>query len=196
MQALRAERADASLGIDGKSLVHNANELMKKVLSIHEELQDAALAEEYIDGREFFVGILGNLHPTAFPPIEMDFSGLKPGQPHILDQKAKFDESSAEFKGTRSLLADVPDELKARLQKVSLDAYRALRVRDYGRVDLRLKPDGNPILLEVNPNPDLAPSAGLARSANRKSWSYDELILRIVAGAEERFRSTAAAPSH
>jgi len=132
-------RTDASIGIDGsKALVHSATDMMKRVVAIHEKVNDSALVEEYIEGREFYVGVLGNQEPVAFPPIEMDFSGLRDGQPHVLDSKAKWSENSSEYKGTQSVLADVPDELRARLQKVSLDAYRALRVRDYGRIDLRL----------------------------------------------------------
>ena len=82
----------------------------------------------------------------------MDFSGLPEGMPHILDAKAKWAKNSAEYKGTKSVLADVPDELRARLQKVALDAYRALRVRDYGRVDLRLTETGEIYVIEVNAN--------------------------------------------
>src|SRR5207253_7590895 len=101
-----------------------------------------ALVEEYIEGREFYVGVLGNRDPIAFPPIEMDFSGLANGAPHILGDRAKWHEHSAEFKGTHAVVAHIRDELRARLQKVALDAYRALRVRDYGRIDLRLTDTG------------------------------------------------------
>ena len=76
-------RADASIGIDGESLVRDATALMKRVVAIHEKFDDAALAEEYIEGREFYVGVLGNREPLAFPPIEMDFSGLPEGAPHV-----------------------------------------------------------------------------------------------------------------
>src|SRR5205807_10647120 len=114
--------------------------MMKRVNAIHEQFKDAALAEEYIEGREFYIGVLGNHEAQAFPPIEMDFSGLADGAPHVLGNKAKWAKGSAEYKGTRAVLADVPDDLRARLQKTALDACRALRVRDYGRVDLRLAP--------------------------------------------------------
>ena len=92
-------RMDASIGIGVKSLVHTSAEMMRRVLSIHEKVNDAALVEEYIDGREFYVGVLGNQHATAFTPIEMDFSGLPDGAPRILDARAKWDENSAEYKG-------------------------------------------------------------------------------------------------
>jgi D-alanine-D-alanine ligase len=101
-------RMDASLGIDRRSLVTDAIALMKRVVSIHDDLHDSALAEEYIEGREFFIGVVGNQAPTALPPIEVDFSGLPEGKPHVLDARAKWEEKSQEFKGTRSVIADIP----------------------------------------------------------------------------------------
>src|SRR5262249_53253741 len=142
-------RLDASMGIDGKSLVSDAVSLMKRVAMIHDKLNDSALAEEVIEGREFYVRVLGNSEAQALPPIEMDFSGLPEGAPHVADSKAKWEKNSAEYKGTKSVLAEIPDELRARLQKVALDAYRALRVRDYGRVDLRLTGTGDIYVIEV-----------------------------------------------
>src|SRR4051812_40342073 len=173
-------RADASIGIGTNSLVHDYKTLMKRVVAIHEELNDSALAEEYIEGREFYVGILGNRDPVAFPPIEMDFSGLPEGAPRILDKKAKWAENSAEYKGTRAIMADVSDELRARLQKVSLDAYRALRVRDYGRVDLRLTDTGDIYVIEVNANCYLEKESEFATAAAASGLEYPALINRLV----------------
>src|SRR5688572_14877174 len=101
-------RGDASLGIDKKGLVHDMKSLMARVVKIQDDHDDAALVEEYIDGREFFVGILGNQEPMALPPIEVDFSGLPPGAPRILSRKAKFEEHTAEYRGTKSVVADIP----------------------------------------------------------------------------------------
>ena len=179
-------RADASIGISAKSLVHDATELMKRVVSIHETLHDAALAEEYIDGREFYVGILGNRDPLVFPPIEMDFSGLPDGMPRVLDSKAKWAENSVEYKGTRSLVASLPDELRARLHKASLEAYRALRVRDYGRVDLRLTPSGEIYVIEVNANCYLERSSEFAVAAQAAGLDYPGLINQLADLALER----------
>jgi D-alanine-D-alanine ligase len=80
---------DASIGIGAKSLVHSSQEMMRRVLDIHEQVNDSALVEEYIEGREFYVGVLGNQEPVVFPPIEMDFSGMPNGIPHVLDSRAK-----------------------------------------------------------------------------------------------------------
>jgi D-alanine-D-alanine ligase len=181
-------RCDASIGIDGRSLVDNSVDLMKRVVAIHEKLGDSALAEEYIEGREFYVGVLGNEDAMAFPPIEIDFSGLPDGKPHVMDAKAKFAEGSAEYKGTKAVLADLPDELRARLQKVSLDAYRALRVCDYGRVDLRLTQTGEIYVIEVNASCYLEQSSEFATAAAAAGIEYPDLIERIVKLAKERHK--------
>ena len=103
-------RSDASLGIGGKSLVQDWGALMDRVNAIRKELDDAALAEEFIDGREFYVGVIGNSQPKALPPVEIDFTGFPEGVPKVMDSKAKWDERSKEYKGTRSVLAQLPDE--------------------------------------------------------------------------------------
>jgi len=180
-------RSDASLGIGGKSLVHDAVALMERVAVIHKELDDSALAEEYIEGREFYVGVLGNAQPKALPPVEVDFTGFPEGVPKVMDSKAKWDERSKEYKGTKSVIASLPDELRARLQKVAVDAYRALRVRDYGRVDLRLTDTGEIYVLEVNASCYLEKSSEFAMSAVASGLDYSRMIERIVNLASERF---------
>jgi D-alanine-D-alanine ligase len=179
-------RSDASLGIGGKSLVHDAVALMERVAAIHKELEDSALAEEYIDGREFYVGVLGNSQPKALPPIEVDFTGFPEGVPKVMDSKAKWDERSKEYKGTKSVVANLPDELRAKLQKVAVDAYRALRVKDYGRVDLRLTETGEIYVLEVNASCYLEKSSEFAMAAGASGLDYPRLIERIVNLASER----------
>jgi D-alanine-D-alanine ligase len=179
-------RMDSSIGIDARSLVHDATELMRRVVMIHDKVNDSALVEEYIEGREFYVGVLGNVEPVAFRPIEMDFSGMPDGKPHVLDSKAKWDEKSAEYKGTRAVLADVPDELKARLQKTALAAYRALRVRDYGRVDMRLTEAGEIYVIEVNASCYLEQTGEFATAAAAAGLDYPTLIQRITETAMQR----------
>ncbi len=93
-------RMDASIGIDARSLVRSTSEMMERVLDIHRRVKDSALVEEYVEGREFYIGVLGNQMPQAFPPIEMDFSGLPDGALRVLDAKAKWDEKSPQYKGT------------------------------------------------------------------------------------------------
>jgi D-alanine-D-alanine ligase len=179
-------RGDASIGIDQKSLVRDPKELKRRVASIQEKYNDAALAEEYIEGREFYIGILGNAQATALPAIEMDFSGLPEGMPRFLDRKAKFSPRSKAYKGTRAILAQIPDELQARLAKISLDAYRAVRVRDYGRVDLRLTEAGEIYVIEVNASCYLEKESEFAVAARAAGHSYDQLVQKIVTLAMER----------
>jgi D-alanine-D-alanine ligase len=177
---------DASIGIDAGSLVHTSVELMDRVRMIQERVHDSALAEEYIEGREFYVGVLGNGSPLAFPPVEMDFSGLPDGAPHILDSKAKWDEKSAEFRGTKAVMPELPDELRARLQKVAVGACRALRVRDYGRVDMRLTESGEVYVIEVNASCYLEESSEFASAAAAAGIDHVSLINRIAELALER----------
>jgi D-alanine-D-alanine ligase len=181
-------RMDASIGVDAKALVHDAGTMMKRVVTIHEECDDAALAEEYIEGREFYCGILGNYEPQALPLIEADFSGLPEGALHVLDANAKWEKDTPEYKGTKSVLAEVPDELRAKLQKVSLDAYRALRVRDYGRVDLRLAETGEIYVLEVNASCYLEKSSEFAMAAEAAGIDYPALIAQIANLALARYK--------
>lgn len=180
-------RGDASIGVEAASLVRDSNELMRRVVTIHDRVNDSALAEEFIEGREFYVAIVGNEEAQALPIIEMDFSGLPAGAPRVLDQRAKFDESSVEFKGTRAVIADLPDALRARLHRVSLDAYRALRVRDYGRVDLRLTEAGEPYVIEVNASCYLEENSEFAMAARAGGLDYVTLVNRIAELALERF---------
>ena len=179
-------RMDASIGIDGDALVSSTKDMMKRVSRIHGKVGDCALVEEYIEGRELYVGVLGNGQPQAFPPIEMDFSGLPEGTPHIVGGKAKWKKNSVEYKGTKSVIATLPDELRARVQRVALDAYRALRVRDYGRVDLRVTDTGEIFVIEVNASCYLERDSEFAISAREAGVEYPQLIQRIVDHAVER----------
>jgi D-alanine-D-alanine ligase len=181
-------RMDASIGIDAKSLVHSTKELLERVTHIHKQVHDTALVEEYVEGREFYVGVLGNQEPEAFPSIEMDFSAMPEGAPHVLDAKAKWDEKSPEYKGVKAVVADVPDELRAKLQKAAVDAYRALRVRDYGRVDMRLTESGDIYVIEVNASCYLEQTGEFASAAAVAGVDYPTLINRIADLAAERHK--------
>jgi D-alanine-D-alanine ligase len=178
---------DSSIGIDTKSLVRDSTQLMERVLAIH-KLGDAALAEEFIEGREFYVGVLGNNEARALPPIELDFSAMPDDKPNIYTSKAKWDRKSKEYKGVQPKIADIPDELKARLCKVSLDAYRALRVRDYGRVDLRVADTGEIYVLEVNASCYLEQNDEFTMSAKSAGLTYEQLIQEIVELAVDRYK--------
>lgn len=174
-------RGDASIGVHDSSLVHDYDSLVKQVSLIHEELHDAAIVEEYIEGREFYVGILGNDPPEALPVIEMDFSKLPQGHPRIYGWEAKFDHSSAQFGGVNSIVAtDLVPEVRARIISAALEAAYALQVRDYARVDLRLAADGTPFVVEVNANPYLEQTSAFPIAALQAGMGYNTLINRIV----------------
>ncbi|HYX23738.1 MAG TPA: ATP-grasp domain-containing protein, partial [Thermoanaerobaculia bacterium] len=179
--------ADASIGIDGESLVRDTTSLMKRVIAIHEKVKDSALVEEYIEGRELYVGVLGNREPVPLPPVEVDFTGFPEGEPKILGTKAKWKKNSAEYKGTKSVLAEVPDELRAKLQKTAVDAYRAVRVRDYGRVDLRLTEAGDIYVIEVNASCYLEKDSEFSMAAQAAGIEFPDLVARIAELAVERY---------
>jgi D-alanine-D-alanine ligase len=185
---VKPQRMESSQGIDEKSLVHNTQELMERVLKIHKTIGDSALAEEYIEGRELYVGVLGNGQPVALPPIELDFSGLPEGSTKVLDSAAKWDENSERFKNTKSIVATLPAELRARVQKIAIDAYRAVRVRDYGRVDLRLTEGGEIYVIEVNSSCYLEKNSEFAMAAKEHGIDYNDLVNRIALLALERWK--------
>jgi D-alanine-D-alanine ligase len=181
-------RNDASLGIGTDSLVDNTRDMLERIVTIQRKFKDAALVEEYIEGREFYVGLLGNRTPQVFPPIEMDFSGLPEGAPRVLDAKAKWAKRSPEYKGTKAVMPELADELRARLQKVSLDAFRALRVRDYGRIDLRLTETNDISVIEVNASCYLERDSEFAAAAAAAGLDYTTLVNNIAALAMERYK--------
>jgi D-alanine-D-alanine ligase len=180
-------RGDASIGITGAdALVRDSRALMEQVLAIHEQCKDSALAEEYIEGRELYVGVLGNREPEALPPVELDMSGLPDHMPPVADKDVKFDEALAKRYGIEARVAELPDELRAKLQKVAVQAYRALRIRDYGRIDLRLTEAGEIYVLEGNANCYLEKASEFAMAAAAAGHDYPALLERIVELAAQR----------
>jgi D-alanine-D-alanine ligase len=139
------------------------------------------LIEEYIEGREIYAAVLGNDPPEALPLIELDPSKLPKGTPKIASFDVKFDESTEAYKKTSSASArDLDDDVVAEIQRVAVTAFRALHLRDYARIDLRLGTNGRIYLFEANPNPWLAPIAEFAMAAKESGRSYTEMIDAIV----------------
>ena len=173
-------RADASIGITPESIVHNVEQLLERIRYV-QGLGEIAMAEEYVDGRELYVGVLGGDRPLALPVVELQFRGAYPkGRPRIADAKAKFDQDSAEFKGTRSVVARVSAELRQRVQQIAITAFEALQLRDYARVDFRIAANGDPYVLEINPNPYLEQSAEFAMAAKAEGLEYPQLVEKIM----------------
>jgi D-alanine-D-alanine ligase len=189
---LKPPQEDASLGITQKSIVNDVQELLKTMSSLQTEYQSPVLAEEFIDGREFYVGVLGNSDAQALPVMELDFSGYPDGMPKIASWEAKWgdegDEKGAEFEGTKSVFpTDLSDELTERMQKVAVDAFHALRLRDYARVDLRVNAKEEIYVIEVNPNCYLEKNAEFASAAGKSGLEYPALIDRIIELANARY---------
>ena len=189
---VKPPQEDASLGITQKSIVHDVKELVERIAELQSEYQQPALAEQYVEGREFYVGVLGNANARALPVIELDFSKFPSDRPRIASWAAKWgdagDAKGAEFEGTESVFPDdLPDEWRERMQKVAVDAFHALRLRDYARVDLRVTEAGDVYVIEVNPNCYLEAKSEFARAAERDGLSYDALIAQIVELASARY---------
>lgn len=189
---LKPPQEDASLGITQKSIVNDVQELLQTISSLQSEYQGPVLAEEFIDGREFYVGVLGNSDAQALPVMELDFTGYPEGKPKIASWEAKWgdegDEKGAEFEGTKSVFpTDISEELTAKMQKVAVDAFHALRLRDYARVDLRVTASEQIYVIEVNPNCYLEKKAEFATAAAKSGIEYPALIERIVELANARY---------
>jgi D-alanine-D-alanine ligase len=178
---------DASKGIDAKSVVRSVKELLEKIHYVHEEFDSPALIEEYIEGREIYAAVLGNDRPEALPLIELDLSKLPEGMPRIAGYEVKFDVTTEAYRKTKSAPArDVDDETITRVQQTAITAFRALKLRDYGRIDMRMMEDGKVYVLEANPNPWLDPAAEFVMAAKESGRSYTELIGEIVELAMRR----------
>lgn len=189
---VKPPQEDASLGITQKSVVNNVKELLDVMGGTQEEYQSPVLVEEFIDGREFYVGVLGNSKLEALPIIELDFSKFPKGLPKIASWAAKWgdegDEKGAEFEGTQSIFpTDVPEELAKKIQQVAIDSFQALRLRDYARIDLRVTDKEEVYVIEANPNCYLEQKSEFARAAEKSGMEYASLIERIVELASARY---------
>jgi len=177
-------KEDASLGIARESFVRDYGELKRRVGYVIKRYRQPALVEEYIDGRELNVSVLGNVKPEVLPISEIIFEF--PDEPKILDYSAKWFRESEEYKKTKPMCpAELNSPLKDKVELVALQAYEALHCRDYARVDIRLRSEV-PYVLEVNPNPDVSPDAGFARSLKAKGISFEEFVKKIIFFALER----------
>ena len=191
---VKPSREDASLGINSNSVCHTAKQLEKQIRYIHEVYHQEALIEEYLDGREFNVSVVGDRNPEVLAISEINFSGLPEGEPRIVSYRAKWDEDSPLFNFTVPICpASITRRLENRIKDIAIRSYQCIGCRDYARIDMRTDSRGSIHVLEVNPNPDISPKAGFARAARAAGYSYSDIILRIGASAVERGAKTAAA---
>jgi D-alanine-D-alanine ligase len=189
---VKPPQEDASLGITSASVVHEIKDLFARIDELQKEYGAPVLVEQFIEGREFYVAALGNVNVEALPIIELDFSGFPADKPHVASWAAKWGEdgegSGAEFAGTKSVFPeDLAPELVERMQKIAIDSFRALRLRDYARIDLRVAASGEIYVIEVNPNCYLERESDFARAAKKFGLEYDDLIARIIDLANARY---------
>jgi D-alanine-D-alanine ligase len=179
----------AGVGLERDSVVHSKKALRQKVREILRTYNQPALAQRFLPGREFNVGILGGSRPRVLPLAEVNYAELPDGIPPIMSYAAKWIESSPEYQKTSVICpAPVETDLAERIREVALRAFRAIGGWGYGRVDMRLDEQGEPRVLEVNCNPCLDEGMGLARSAERAGIDYAQLLQLIVRAALERPR--------
>ena len=189
---VKPPQEDASIGITGKSIVRDLKELLNTMDALQDEYQSPVLVEQYVEGREFYVGVLGNAEPEALPIIELDFSKFPADKPKIASWAAKWgdagDERGEEWNAAESVFPeDLADDLVERIQAAATAAFQALRLRDYARVDLRVTESGEVFVLEVNPNCYLESDSEFARAAARAGIDHPALIARIVELAAARY---------
>ena len=180
---------DGSIGIDAGAVVKNVKEMMERIQYIQDEFDSPALIEEYIEGREIYAGILGSYERTqVLPLVELDLSRLPEGMPKIASYDVKFEKNTEAYKLTKSNVAEnLDEETVKKLSETALAAYRALKLRDYGRIDMRLDPNGDVYVIEANPNPWLASRQEFAMAAKAAGLSYTEMIGSIIDLAMSRY---------
>ncbi|MEZ6137831.1 MAG: D-alanine--D-alanine ligase [Pirellulaceae bacterium] len=178
---------DASLGISQASVVYDDQELAERVAFVHEHTLGDALAEEFIDGRELYVGVLGNDRLQTLPIWELKFT--KSDVPLIATRKVKWDRKYQEKLGVETALAaDLDSAQVKQIARICKRVYQALDMSGYARMDLRLRADGRVYVLEANANPNLAYGEDLAESAEKGNISYEDLLSKII-GLGLRYRA-------
>jgi len=179
---VKSVNEDASYGISQASVVDTDDKLIERVNFIHERIGTAAIAEQYIEGREIYVGIVGNERLLVLPVWELQFKNMAQGDWLIATEKVKHDTDYQERRGIlHGPAKDLSPELAARIQNMAKRAYRALELDGYARIDFRLAADGTPYFLEANPNPEIAESQEFSTAARHVGISYPDLLHRIVA---------------
>ncbi len=172
---------EASLGIAQASIVRDDDQLRERVGFIHESVGTDALAEEYIDGRELTISVLGNQRLQTFPIWEMLFEKLPEGSAPIATERAKYDPAYQERVGIKTRAArDLPADTAAQIARTARRVYRALGLSGYARIDLRLAEGGRAYVIEANATPDVARDEDLAESARKAGIEYEALIQRIL----------------
>jgi D-alanine-D-alanine ligase len=186
---------DGSYGISQASVVDTDDKLAERVSFIHDRIGTPAIVEQYIEGREIYVGIIGNDRLRVLPVWELTFGNMAEGDWPIATEKVKHD---PDYQERRQILhgpaKNLAPELIARIQRMAKRIYRTLELDGYARIDFRLSADGTPYFLEANPNPEIAESQEFAAAAKHDGIKYPDLLQRIVAlGIKRRGEGPVAA---
>ncbi|MHC4646583.1 MAG: D-alanine--D-alanine ligase family protein [Planctomycetota bacterium] len=178
---------DSSEGISNASLVASEAELKERVRFVHERWEQPAIAEEYIEGRELYVSIMGNSRLKTLPIREclFDFAGEGP---QLATYRVKWNPQYRQKWNIRFEFAALEPPIVANIERTCRRVYHALHLRDYGRIDLRLTPDNRVVVLEANANPDIAYGEEVAEAAEKAGIHYEELIDRILNLALRRYK--------
>ncbi|MEY2511237.1 MAG: D-alanine-D-alanine ligase, partial [Verrucomicrobiota bacterium] len=180
---------EASYGISRASFVQNEEQFRERIAFIHEKHTSDAIAEEYIDGRELYVSIMGNTRLTVFPIRELIFREVPANEPKIATYKAKWDE---EYRKRWGLQNQFPEGLEpalvAQIEETCKRIYRLLTIEGYARIDLRLTAANEIYFIEANPNPILAADEDFAQAAGKAGLTYPQLIDRIIRQAMKAVR--------
>jgi D-alanine-D-alanine ligase len=178
---VKSATEDASVGIAQASVVGDAAQLTERVEFIHEQTKTDALVEEYIDGRELYVGVIGNDRLTVLPVWEMTFGSLPENLPAIATRKVKWDPKyQAKYGITTRAATDIDPAVSVELMRQAKRIYKALHLTGYARMDFRMRPDGRIYVLEANANPNLTAEEDFAESARSAGLGYDELLGKIL----------------
>lgn len=179
-QIIKCLYEEASLGIAQASIVTNEEKLWERVRYIHEKLNQDAIIEEFIEGKELYVGILGNNYLKALPIWELKFENVNNPEKEIYSQRAKWNENYRQRKGIETAAADLDKRTQEKVIKTCKKVYQVLNLTGYARIDLRLTKDGKIYILEANPNPNIASDDEFAKSAAYGNMNYANLIEEII----------------
>jgi D-alanine-D-alanine ligase len=191
---VKPAREDGSIGIGFDALAGTIKELMERIDQLHAEFNHPVLIEQYIEGREIYMGVLGNEQAEALPPVELDLSHLPKGTPRIAGSEVKWAEGTRAYRGSKVRVPKLPDDVRETMERAAVTAFHALGLRDYARVDFRLARDGTVYLIEANPNPYLSSGAEFIKGARASGRTYGQTILEIVELARARYAVTQ--PAH
>jgi D-alanine-D-alanine ligase len=185
-------REDGSVGIGFRALAESIKDLMERIDELHAEFNHPVLIEQYIEGREIYVGVIGNAGAEAFPLVELDLSHLPEGTPRIAGTEVKWQEGTRAYRGSKYRIpTDLPADVVEAIQAAALTSFQALQLRDYARFDFRVTSDHKAYLIEANPNPYLYSRAEFMKGARAAGRTYPQTILEIVDLALARYGSRA-----